>query len=296
MTGKLARSWALTKQAWSILRDDKRLLIFPIISGTLVTLLICSTLVGVIAAVSVFETPGGGAEDSFDQFVQEYGALKWPALFVLYLVTHFIITFFQAALMSCALMKMDGQRPSVRAGLKVASSRLPQIFGWSLVNATVGLALQMLQERVGFLARLFLGAASIVWNIATFFVVPVLVLEGVGPIEAVKRSTGAIKKTWGESLITQFGFSAVTSLIGLAVFLLLAGGGIGLSIATESYMPAAIMLPLAVIAIILLAIVQSAMKTLLVAATYRFASTGAAPGPFDAETLRGVFQHKRSRR
>lgn len=293
-SGKLARSWELTKQAWSILKADKRLLIFPLISGTLVVALMVSTIGGGIAAL-VTAADAGTGKFNFEAFMEQYGPLVYVGLFLLYFVTYFIITYFQSALLACAMKRLDGDTPTILGGFRAANSRLPQILAWALVNATVGVALQMLQDRVGWIARLFIGAASIVWNIATFFVVPVLVLEGVGPIEAVKRSAGVVKKTWGESLITQVGFAAVMSWIGLLLFLGVAGSGIGLAIALDNPWPVAIMIPLALLSIVLLAIVQSAMKTLLIAATYKFATSGVAAGSFDAQMLQDVFGPKKRR-
>ena len=293
-SGKFARSWELTKQAWSILKTDKRLLIFPLISGTLVMALTVSTIGGGILAFVAAED-GAGTEFNAETFKQQYGPLLLVGLFLLYFITYFIITYFQSALLACAMKRMEGETPTIGGGLRAATSRLPQILAWSLVNATVGVALQMLQERVGWIARIFIGAASIVWNVASFFVVPVLVLEGVGPIEAVKRSAGVVKKTWGESLITQVGFGTVMSVIGLLLFLALAGSGIGLAIALDNPWPVAILVPLAMLSVVLLAFVQSAMKTLLIAATYKYATSGVAAGPFDPQLLQGVFGPKKRR-
>lgn len=46
---------------------------------------------------------------------------------------------------------------------------------------------------------------DIAWAIVTYFVVPVLVVDGVGPIQAVKRSSAILKRTWGESVAVQAG-------------------------------------------------------------------------------------------
>jgi hypothetical protein len=294
MAGKFARSWELTKQAWSVLKEDKRLLIFPLISGTLTLLVICSAVGGLIAAIAAqggFDTGAGG--DSMQKLKETYGPWGYVALFVLYVVVYFIITFFQAALLGCAITKFDGGKPTIRGGLKMAATRIPQIFAWSLVNATVGVALNALKERVGFLGQIFLGLTTIAWNIATFFVVPALVIEGIGPIQAIKRSTSVIKKTWGETLITQMGVGTAMSLAGFLLFVILFGGGIGVAVLTGSPWPALIGFLVAIVVVLLMAIVQSAMKTLLIAATYRYAETGIAVGPFSSDQLQSMFKPKK---
>jgi uncharacterized SAM-binding protein YcdF (DUF218 family) len=42
MMAKFAASWALTRQAWSVLRVQKSLVLFPLISGTLTLLIVCT--------------------------------------------------------------------------------------------------------------------------------------------------------------------------------------------------------------------------------------------------------------
>lgn len=290
MAGKFARSWELTKQAWAVLKEDKRLLVFPLISGTLTVVLVAGSIGGIIAAFAI-----SGVDDKakIEETAKQYQFVFYPALFLLYMVVHFVITFFQAALLSCAITKFNGGTPTIGGGLKAAASKIPQILGWSIINATVGVALNALKEKAGFLGQLFLGVASLAWNIATFFVVPALVIEGIGPIAAIKQSTSVIKKTWGETLITQVGFGTAVSLIGLLLFLLILGAGIGLSVAFHAPVFALLGFLLAVGVLLVGGVVQSAMKTLLIAATYRYAAEGAASGPFSGELLQGMFRPKK---
>ena len=130
MGGKLARSWELTKQAWSVIRDDKRLLVFPLISGTLVTLLMVASAAGVIALITQYDVVGN-SDEAFQQFSDDYGPLGYVALFVLYFITYFIITFFQAA----------PQALVVRAGRKRVPPRLVlagHYVAWIVVSVLVG--------------------------------------------------------------------------------------------------------------------------------------------------------------
>lgn len=290
MAGKFARSWELTKQAWHVLNEDKRLLIFPLISGTLTVLLVAGSIGGVLAAVAL---KGADDKDAFEKFAEQYQVVFYPALFLLYMVVHFIITFFQAALLSCAITKFNGGTPTIGGGLKAAGSRIPQILGWSIINATVGVALNALKEKAGFVGQLFLGVASLAWNIATFFVVPALVMEGIGPIAAIKQSTSVIKRTWGETLITQVGVGTAMSLFGLLAFLMILGAGVGLSMAFHAPLFVAGAVLLGFVLLLVAGVVQSAMKTLLIAATYRYAAEGVQSGPFSGEMLQGMFRPKK---
>jgi hypothetical protein len=150
--------------------------------------------------------------------------LAYAALFVWYFLCTFVVIFCNAALIACAMQSFAGQPPTIGSGFAAAGKRLPQILGWSLVAATVGVILQALQslltEKLGFFGELLSGLFGAVWSVATYFVVPVLVTEGVGPVKAVKRSSGILRRTWGESLAGSGGLGLISFLFMLPLFAL----------------------------------------------------------------------------
>src|SRR5207253_3467323 len=99
--------------------------------------------------------------------------------FLFYFCTYFVTVFCNAALVSCAFLRFNGESPTVGDGFRAAMARLPQIFAWALVSATVGVLLKVVEnahEKVGAIIADLLGLA---WSIMTFFVVPILVVEKV---------------------------------------------------------------------------------------------------------------------
>lgn len=297
MAGKFAASWVLTKQSWSVLRVQKGLVLFPLISGMLTILIVCTFMIPSVIYIAMSvggylgqpanggSSTGGSAAERLEPWQQ---AVLWVAIFVCYFLANIVITFFNSALVACAMQHFAGEATSPMRGLQAALGRWKQILAWAFVNATVGVVLQFLKDKAGWLARMVLGAAGVAWTIATFFVVPVLVIEGVGPIEALKRSTSVLKKTWGESLIVQFGVGTVMGLIGLLAFVLCTGAGIGLAFAVQSPIPGFIGAGIGVVLVILIMLVASTLKTILVAACYRYASTGRVPDEFDSLALRNI--------
>lgn len=288
MAGTMARSWELTKQSWGVLKQDKHLMVFPIISG----LLSMAVIAAAAAPVIVYAATREGKKP--DQEIQRLfqGPAAYVVMFAVYFVMFTIITYFNAALVACVTNRFNGGDSSASAGLRVATQRLPKILAWAAVNATVGVVLQALKERAGWLARLLLGGVEIVWGIATFFVVPVLVVENVGPIDAVKRSMEVMKKTWGESLVAQLGTSVVLTLIGMAFLVGGIGGGIALA-ATMSTPWVGLAVGLVGLAgAVLTALVSTTLKSIMVVACYRYAATGEAPGAFDGPTLQQMFKVK----
>src|SRR5262249_26298023 len=120
----------------------------------------------------------------------------YPVVFLYYFANYFVVIFFNSALIGCAVLRFQGEPAGLKDGLAIAASRLPQILEWALVSATVGFLLKLIEsvhEKVGEIVSAILGTG---WSIITYFVVPVLVVEKVGPFEAIMRSLSLLRKTW----------------------------------------------------------------------------------------------------
>ena len=276
MFEKFSRSWALVKASAAVLRSDKELLLFPVVSG-LVAAVIVATFVVPAFALRIFE---GG--------VGVFGAV-WGFLF--YLCTYFVTFFFNAALVGAALIRLEGGNPTLADGFNAARARVLPILGYAAIAATVGLLLQGLKNRKNnFLVRLVGSGLGVAWTLSTFLVVPVLVAQNVGPIDAIKESIDLMKRTWGENAIGNVGLGAIFGLILFATILL----GVALVVATISLSPTlALVLGLAtVLAVVMLGIVQSALSAVYSAALYRFATVGEAPAGFEGTGLRVAFAQR----
>lgn len=290
--GRFARSWELGKQSWRVLKGDKQLVLFPLISAVSCLLVLASFAVPIALTVdwsALADRKHASANAA------AHNPLYYAVLFAFYFVNYGVIAFFNAGLIACAMRRFDGEEASVGTGLRIAASKLPQIVGWALVSSTVGMVLRMIAERSGLVGKIVVGLLGFAWTIATYFVVPVLVVEGVGPIAAVKRSAGIIRKTWGETLVTNVGLGAVSSVGTLVAFIPLAVGG-AISIATETWGPAAVGGALMIVMLITLALITSTLQMILVAALYRFAATGLVPEAFNGELLRQAFRNKKEKK
>jgi hypothetical protein len=174
-------------------------------------------------------------------------------------------------------------------GFQAAMSRLPQIAAWALVSATVGVALKAIEnanDKVGKFVSSLLGTA---WTVITYFVVPVLVVERVGPFQAISRSLAILKKTWGEALVGNWG-------LGFFLFLLMLPGivlGVLGMLACSTMVPVGVaLLALAGIYLLLWMAVSSALHGIYLGALYQFAAHGSVPNGFEQENLAGAFTQK----
>jgi hypothetical protein len=169
----------------------------------------------------------------------------------------------------------------VRSGLRAASAHLPAILGWALISATVGLILQILRDRMdNMIGRIALSIVGGVWAYMTFFVVPVLVAEGLGPIAAIKRSSGLFQRTWGRQVASSFGFGLVYIVAVLIAFV--PAAALFAVSPILGIVVGAFTIPIA------MGTVQ-AMEGIFKAALYEFA-LGESPREFDRTTLSGAYR------
>lgn len=285
MFTRLANSWALAKSSWGVLRTDKQLIVFPILSGIAFVLVLAS-----------FFTPFllSPAARAWLEGAERQQGVPWALValgFAFYLAAYFVIIFFNAALVSCALIRFNGGTPTVGDGLRAAASRLPQIFLWAVVSATVGILLKAIEnahERAGAFISAILGT---VWSIVTYFVIPVLVVEKVGPFAAISRSTSVLKKTWGEALVGSFGVGLFVFLLTLPGILLLFAAGALFAAGQGAALVTAVGV-LGVVWILIASAIGSALQGIYVSALYHYAEFNTAPGGFEESAMRGAFTAK----
>ena len=244
-----------------------------------------------------------------DTITSEEGVSQtWKAtglvyLGIFYLVTSFVVIFFNAALVAAANEHFSGQPSGLMVGIRVAARRIPLIFLWTLVASTVGMILRLISERSGLIGKIVIALIGVVWAIATYFAIPVIVIEGTGPFRAISLSASTIKKTWGETLVLAVGFGLVGVVIGLfGIGCLVLGPivvGAGAGGAGQGSMPlellGALIVVVGIAVLVAWAIVAGTLKGIAQTALYRFASTGEVPDGFQREHLEAAFQHKTRR-
>jgi hypothetical protein len=259
MFRKFSYTWELMGASWGVLKQDKELLVFPLISG------ICCLAVLLSFAFPLWYTGSWQPPAHNAQWQQQ--VLYYGVLFLFYLCNFFVITFFNTAIIAGAIERMSGGDPTVTSCLNAAASRLPLIFGWAVVSATVGLVLRFIEDRSEKVGAFVAGLLGMAWSIATFLAVPVLVAERKGPIEALQSSAGLLKKTWGEQLISNFSFGIVFFFLAIPAYLFIAFA-VYAGAAMKS-IPLAVAAGLVAVAYLIgLALVQSALQSIFQAALY----------------------------
>ena len=160
MAGSLSNSFALVKASANVLKLDKELMVFPLMSGIATALVTASFFAPLVVT-------GGWA------IFEDGSYVAYAMGFLLYLANYFVMFFFNTALVGAALIRLDGGDPTVSDGLAIASKRLPSILGYAAIAATVGMVLRAISERSGFVGRMVIGLIGMTWTLTTYLTVPV---------------------------------------------------------------------------------------------------------------------------
>jgi len=271
--------------AWRILKEDKTLLLLPLASSVCVLL-----LAGVVAAPAIIE---GFTGMPVPDDVPHVGSADALGLFLLYVFTYGVGVFFNAALALAVMRKFDGQSGSIATALGETVSLLPQIVGWAVVSATVGVLLKGIERRSGLIGGLVVRMLGLAWSVATFLVVPVLVSQRTGPFDAIKESVQLLRRTWGENILAGVGFGMLYFFWALpAVFAFVIGAGlVPTHLATALFIMA-----FAICYFPVLGLVLSTLSTIFDVVLYRYAKFGTIAPGFSRQLLESSFVARSSQR
>lgn len=268
--------WALAGRSLRVLRSSPSLVALPVISGVAMALV----------AALIF-APG---------LALYFGDRQEAWLIVAGVVSIYALTFvgifFNVALAAAVAEALEGRETGVGIGVRAAGGKLGAVLGWSLVQGTVGVLVQALQDafRDNALGQILTALVTVAWGVATFFVIPAIALEGLGPRQAFKRSLSTVRQRWGEAA---GGFIGVGAIV-LPFLLLVAGlvaGGVAVLGSSEAAAVALFVLAGAVLVGAIL--LSSALTAILRVVLYRYATDERALGGFTPAELQAAFVPKR---
>ncbi len=279
--GKFKASRMIVGESWKILKQDKELAWFPILSA--VSSIIALAVMGVLFFFVVL----GGDIHAIDNLKEsDAQIIGYIMLFIYYLVMFFIANYFLSGIYIIAYGRFNGQDLSFTDGINGANKNIGKIFLWSLISATVGVILNLISNRLKFFGRLisfFLGAA---WAILTYFSLPSLIIGQRKVTDAFKESATIIRKTWGETIIVNF---SVGLFFGIITFIVLA---FSIGIVFLAPLPEVIIsvVILFVIFLIAIAIISTTLSSIFKLSLYQFALTGTVPQGFTPDLIRGAIK------
>lgn len=270
MAGTFGRSFELLKDTWHVLMMDKELLLFPVLSG-----------IAILAILFAFIFP-----ILFLGFLGHMGAgpvLLFLLLFLFYFISYAVAVFFNTALIACAAIRFSGGNPTVRDGLSAALKHLDKILAWALIAATVGLVLSALSRKSGIIGKMVISLIGIAWSFVTFLVIPVMIFEERGVVDAIQESGRLLKKTWGENIIGTISLGIIFIPAILLLFMAVAG------VFSGNFALVITLLSLALLCFALCGVLHATLQGIFIAALYQYARTGQTPGQFNRDIIREAF-------
>ena len=278
----LRNSMRIMSASWRVLRQDRELLLFPLMALATSALILVMTYFGARAVGAPKLEPDGtmSVAPTLDSWVVVgLGALAVMSVSI----------FFNGALTAGAYQRMSGGDPTIASALGHAVERLPALLGWAALNWTLGLVMRFVGSKVGWLGRVLLGGASVLWAIAVYLTIPAIVIDDLGPVRALKRSVALLRHTWGENLAANTGlgiFAAVLLIPAAPVTAVLAGSDnpllyIGGPVAFVAWM-------------VTVMVGITTLNTIYETALYLYATGDRTVATFDEETLEAGFTVKSS--
>jgi hypothetical protein len=290
--GRIRTGWLLFKQSYSVLKGNKGLLRYLLMTGLWV-FIVTLIMVGIYlwldyGHAQTYQDNGPGSRDTTTP-------LGFLVLFINYVLVYFIVNYYAAGLTANVLDIFRGERRPYGEYIAVAKRKAPALFLFSLIQATVGVILQYIAERVRILGWLISWLLGTIWSLATMFVVPILVTTDKNAPASIKDSIKFFKATWGENITAKVTVNAPLLLINLALGVMFVPLLFITAYVTHSIVALYIFVILFIVVCLTVAIIGSFANSLVNIALFYFARYGQVPPAFSAELLNSVFitQQKR---
>lgn len=272
---RIRAGWELTKKSWAVLREHRQLIRFPIY--------------GAVATIPLaIITLGPGL-----YLIEEGKIAPGAPLTVLGIyVLAFVGIFFSVGLAATADKIFRGETDaSVSDGIAVARANLSKIAGWAAFSTAVGVLISLLEEQGGIFGSIIGRFLDIGWALVTFLAVPVIALEGTGPLETLKRSGTLFKGRWGQQVTGNIAIGGAVVLFGVLPAAALIVGGVLLWGTTGFGGAVLVIIGVAILAVALL--IQKALSGIFGVALYHYAAEGATIGGFTQAELESAVKPKK---
>jgi hypothetical protein len=245
---RASNGWEIARRSFKLLEANKQLLFFPLFSGIALSLII-------LPVFFIF------FQQSIWSNEKQIPALYYLYAFGFYLVNYFIIVFFNTALTHCVRCYFNGEGISIKKGIVFSCKHIGIIFTWAFFAATIGTILRIVLDNAGVVGRIIAGILNSLCGLATYFVLPVIVFEKLGPLAAFRRSVELLKNKWGQTVGAAFNFIFIQFIA--TVFIAI----IALTIGTVFSIMAGAML--AIFGVLMLVVVISAARIIFITTVYQ---------------------------
>lgn len=286
--GYFSRSWNIFKTSWSVLRQDRELLWLAVMN--LLVGLGILLLAGLVFLVAGLLSTVSSADSSWWESPP-------TAVFVLVGIVGLVAlaisnSFFHGAIVHGSLERISGGDPTVQSALAGARSRLRQLVLWGITALCISWLIAILErllERIRFVGWILGSLLNLAWGVLRFLVMPIVIVEGLGPFASLKRSRELLRGTWGENLIGQFGLGIIGFLMMLPGIIVLA-----ILVAPGILVLSVVGIVLGIIWITGVGLFISALNSVYQSVLYHYAVRGEVPSGYTGMDVGSAFAPKKS--
>jgi hypothetical protein len=219
MFDSIRRGFGFLGQAADMAAKDRDLLkpsLYALIAGTIITAILAVPFLGVAVWIG---------DSDLGKII--LGAMGAVTIFVQYAVSY-LFAGMTVRLVHDYLTQGDGRMDQAWAAVR---RDFFDILTLAAVSTAVKLLENMIRGKRGrrnLFGELIAGILNMVWTVASYFVLPAMILEDLSLAKALKRATQIIKDNLLLVAVTEVGVGTVVGLIGFLLFLLAfaLGGGI----------------------------------------------------------------------
>jgi len=280
--GAWKSSKLVTRKSWDLLKANPYLFAFPVIGMVLS-----------IIPLAVLGIPALYFLDADNNWI----ALIFGIALVFGMQA--VVTFPAAGLVASVDEEMH-RDASVGAGMGAAFGRFGPLIAWSAIQTVVSVLIGLVRGNgqgnvIGVLLRnVIAAAADVMWQLITFFVLPVMMIEKASPIQAIKTSSSLFKKQWGTQLAGGVRIGGLVALLVIVPGAIIMGGGIALVLvqSTAVAITGIVTAAIGFLVIVLGALIINAMRGIYSVALYYYAKDGEVLGGFTGEELQASVRLK----
>jgi Family of unknown function (DUF6159) len=274
---RIKRGWGLTKKSWGLLNEHRELIRFPLYGA-----------VATVPLAILFFGPGLYLLD------QDSLAGAIPLLVIGVYVLSVVGFYFSVGLAAAANMIFNGQQATIADGLAVARANFSQICGWAALSTAISVLMGVLENQGGIAGNIAARLVGMAWSLVTFLAVPVIAIEGTGPLETLKRSASIFRQRWGQQITGNIAIGAAVFLIGVlpAVILIVAG----VALWSSASFLGALLVVVGALVLAIAMLVSRALSGVFGVALYRYALDGQAVGGFTQDELESAVKVKKGGR
>lgn len=288
-----SESRSITKASFSVLKSRPYLMLFPVVGGILALIGVAIPLGAGLGALGWNRVEQAAQSQEVSTGEAIIGVI---ALALAIYVGTLISQLFLAGLVAAADDELQERRSTFGSAMGRAFSRFGAIAGWAGIEALVGWLLSALRNNnsggVAGVARAVGGSIlGAIWTVITFFVLPMIVLQGKGPITSIKDSAKMIRSTWGQQIGGNVRIGALIAILGILPGILLTVAGALLS-ANDNAVTGIPLLSIGIIVVLLATLVVSTLKVIFAVALLHWTEDRSVLGPFTDEQFQGAVKVK----